>query len=371
MKIVAIDVRALAIETVTGVGIYQQRLIAAMMVANLDLGFKLWTVGSQTPHTSHIAALIQREQDSHIHTPMSNRFFNVACGLGWSGNKLYDQVSAQCYFFPHLNYIPLPIPAPFIVTVHDLSFLHQPAWYDLKGRLWHYALRLREVLTSARYIIAVSESTSQQIQHFFPHIPSSKIKVIHNGLSHKVLESEELLRISSQLQLPQKFILYVGTLEPRKNLASVIAAFLEVQKKHPDLKLVLAGKYGWSTSQKKLTTKYQKILIWLDYVSEDQKAALYQLATAFVWPSFYEGFGFPPLEATMYGTPVITSYTTAMPELLEQHAWYVNPYNYHELAQVIDEIISTRTAKVANTALAERYSWKETAEKTLDLLQTL
>ncbi len=371
MKSLAIDVRALMSDALTGIGVYEYKLIEALITTNPDIAFKLWTAGANLGNINHIERLTQIRQDQHLHYNKSNRYFNLLCAAGWSGSSLYKQIESDNYFFPHPNFIPLPAPKPFVVTVHDLSFLHQPSWYDVKGRLWHYALRLNEVLTAAHDIIAVSESTAESIQHFFPQITSAKIRVIHNGLTHDVLSQAEVQSIEEKLQLPSSFLLYVGTLEPRKNLASVIAAYLEVRKSNPDLKLVIAGKFGWSQNQQVLRKRYQSDLIWLDYVSEREKFALYQLARVFIWPSFYEGFGFPPLEAAVYGTPVITSFTTAMPELLENNAWYVNPYNYQELAQVILQVLALPVERKLNLNLLNRYNWQAAAEKTLTLINNL
>jgi glycosyltransferase involved in cell wall biosynthesis len=125
--------------------------------------------------------------------------------------------------------------------------------------------------------------------------------------------------------------------EPRKNIASVIAAYRLWRQKYPEIKLVIAGKYGWSVDIANLNHQEREGIIWLRYVTVAQKKALYRLARLFVWPSFYEGFGFPPLEALAQGTPVVTSYTTAMPELLHEQAQYVNPYNYAELEKLAEE----------------------------------
>jgi glycosyltransferase involved in cell wall biosynthesis len=371
MKKVGIDVRALDTQFLTGVGMYEYQLLQALIARDPQLAFTLWTSGSKVSHGTHLENLIQRAGDSRVHFGWSNRYFNLASMFGWAGSSLYKKIGADCYFFPHPNFIPLPVPKPYVVTIHDLSFKHQPSWYDVKGRLWHHGLRLNELLIAAKQIIAVSKSTAENIETFFPHVSRSKIQVIYNGVSVVHLSEAERLEVQQKFRLPESFLLYVGTLEPRKNLLSVIAAFLEVKKKHPNIALVVAGKHGWSQEQKRLRQRFQGAVIWLDYVSEKEKAALYQLTSAFVWPSFYEGFGFPPLEALAQGAPVITSYTSSMPELLGAKAWYVNPYNARELAAVIEQVLLMPKEAEIGSRVSSMYNWQSTAQQTIEILQSL
>ncbi len=368
MTRLAVDVRALAADNLTGVGVYERDLLQAMLQLDPELELRLWTAGSQAPKMTHLQPLLQRQQDQTVHFYQSNRYFNLTTVLGSAGKQLYRQLQADCHFFPHPNFLPLPVPQPYAVTVHDLSFLHQPSWYDFKGRLWHRALHLRELLTSARAIIAVSESTAEQIQHYFPHIAGSKIRVIPNGLKTQLLTREQAQTLTASLQLPPDFVLSVGTIEPRKNLASVIAAYQRWRHTQPAVKLVIAGKYGWSVVRSQLTQREKEGIIWLGFVSDEQRNALYRLARAFVWPSFYEGFGFPPLEALRQGTPVVTSYTSAMPEMLQQYAYYVNPYNYGELAQIVGQILVQPNRLVVPEAFFDTFSWHAAAKETLDVL---
>jgi glycosyltransferase involved in cell wall biosynthesis len=371
MTRLAVDVRALADKELTGVGTYELGLLEALVSLQPDMSLRFWTSGAVPSDKTHISKLLSRPQDDHLQFFQSNKYFNLSAALGSAGTQLYRQLAADRHFFPHPNFLLLPVPQRYAVTVHDLSFMHQPSWYDLKGRIWHRALRLGEVLTSAASIIAVSQSTAEQIQHYFPHIPCSKISVIYHGIDAEPLTREQAEQAVAELTVPPHFILSLGTVEPRKNIASVIAAYRLWRQKYPEIKLVIAGKYGWSVDIANLNHQEREGIIWLRYVTVAQKKALYRLARLFVWPSFYEGFGFPPLEALAQGTPVVTSYTTAMPELLHEQAQYVNPYNYAELAQVIMQLLESPRPSGLGSDLAERFRWQTAAEKTLRVLQQL
>jgi len=167
-------------------------------------------------------------------------------------------------------------------------------------------------------------------------VPPEKIAVIHSGVAaHKLTEKK------SRLSLPDSYILYLGTLEPRKNVPSVIEAFSALADKIPH-DLVIAGASGWLMKDFNRALEASAVkdrIRVLGPVTEAEKQALYAGASVFVYPSFYEGFGFPPLEALLAGTPVITSHNSALPEIVGKWATLIDPYNPAELAQVILEIL--------------------------------
>jgi glycosyltransferase involved in cell wall biosynthesis len=158
----------------------------------------------------------------------------------------------------------------------------------------------------------------------------------------------------------------VGTLEPRKNIEACIAAYRSIAPKYPGLELILAGTYGWSVRRMLRSIKDDTSIHWLQYVSDAEKTMLYKHARVLVWPSLYEGFGFPPLESLRQGTPVVTSYRTSLPEVLGINALYVHPYNVGELAAVLDQLLAEGELPSLLQQMPPRYrerTWKQVASE--------
>ena len=178
-----------------------------------------------------------------------------------------------------------------------------------------------------------------------------------------------------RFHLYRRFALFIGTFEPRKNIPSIIEAYSAIadQVEHD---LVLAGSPGWLTGPIKQALAASPVrdrIHYLGFVSNEEKSALYHLADLFVYPSFYEGFGFPPLEALAAGTPVITSHNSSLPEVVGEWATLIDPYNVGELALVMQELLqhpSIVTEKIKNQ-LITTYSWHRTAEQTLEVLESV
>lgn len=180
--------------------------------------------------------------------------------------------------------------------------------------------------------------------------------------------------------MPFPFILHLGTLEPRKNALAVIHAFsiLKSQKKYHDLHLILAGAAGW-LYQKIIraahTSPYAKHIHFWGKISQEEKIKLYNAAEVFVYPSFFEGFGLPPLEAQACGIPVVVSDRTSLPEVLGDSAVFIDPWKVAELAEAIAQIINnsaTRQTLIKKGAEnIKRFSWRETAEKTINVFNSI
>lgn len=216
-------------------------------------------------------------------------------------------------------------------------------------------------------IIAVSESTKNDLINLY-QIKPEKIKVIYSGIGKQFQPA----KVKNQYGLPEKFILYFGTIEPRKNLIGLIKAFQMIKKKNPDLKLVLAGSKGWLYEDIFKTAKGDKDIIFTGFIKEEDKPALYNLASVFVYPSFFEGFGFPPLEAMACGTPTIVSNNSSLPEVVGEAALMVDSYNLDELAWLMNEVLNDlklrEELKQRGLAQAKRFSWERTARETMKVL---
>jgi glycosyltransferase involved in cell wall biosynthesis len=175
--------------------------------------------------------------------------------------------------------------------------------------------------------------------------------------------------------LPQKFILYLGTLEPRKNVVSLVEAFSAIADTIPQ-DLVIAGSPGWLTKpvERAIAESPQRHRIHrLGFVPDELKGSLYAAADLFVYPSFYEGFGFPPLEALLAGTPVVTSYNSSLPEVVGEWATLIDPYKPAELATVLQELLRNPPAvpPAIQEQIRARYSWRKAAAATLGVLKMM
>lgn len=217
-----------------------------------------------------------------------------------------------------------------IVTIHDLIFMRFPqyySWFDKRIHLWKF----KKAAQQADLIIAISEQTKQDIIRFL-NISEDKIRVVYQGChaAFKVNQSEEFLKATTQkFKLPKRFILNVGTIEERKNLLNIVKAVNETE-----IPLVVVGKKTdyYKKVQKFITkNKLENQIHFLENVSMEELAAIYKLADVFVYPSFFEGFGIPVIEALFSKTAVITSNLSCLPEAGGENSVYINPYNFEDL----------------------------------------
>ena len=258
---------------------------------------------------------------------------------------------------------------PQCVVVHDLSFLHFPSFIK-KSHLFFYRHFTGKFLTKAKSIATVSEFSKKDIIDHY-NIDEKKIDVVFSAakdifqpVSLKVKEETR-----KQYTEGKEFFLHTGAIHPRKNLENLLKAFSIFKKRQQSsLKLVLAGRLAWkydSLIEKLKTYKYRNDVVLLNYVNEDALAKLTASAYALVYPSFFEGFGVPVLEAMQCGVPVITSTGSSMQEIAHDAALYADPCNYLDLAEKMmhlykDETLHTTLIQKA-TSIASQYTWDHTA----------
>lgn len=360
MKI-AIDIRSLSDENLTGVGTYVLGMLDGLTQSQLKPSddITLWYSGSAHVR-DHIRQRVRRFPFSRLEIPIPNKMLKL--GMLFSRSMLSRRLSNfDFHWLPNIDFFKQS-GISYAVTVHDLSFLHNPHFYSYKHRLSHWLVFSQKLLESAHLICAVSNATKDDVIKFFPSIPHERIVVIPPGLP-----SNNTSHLDEFPQLPERYILFVGTIEPRKNIHALLNAFAVVSSVDPSLHLVLAGGAGWSNDRIISRFRHNDKIHWFGFVTSAQKEYLYEHAQAFVWPSFYEGHGFPPLEALHYGTPVITSYRTSLPEILGSHAYYVNPYNPRELASVISSVLAT-DSESNRTGPNTAYTWREAAIKLIETI---
>jgi glycosyltransferase involved in cell wall biosynthesis len=289
------------------------------------------------------------------------------------------------FFAPNINFLAVSKKTKLVVTAHDLSFEYFPEAFSWKQRFWHYVINFRGLLNRADAIIAVSESTKSDLVDYYG-ILKERISVIYSGVDGEFRplsrNNEELVTVQKKYQLPYKFILSLGTFEPRKNTVSLVKAFEAFYRVHPveskEVYLVLAGAYGWKSDELKravMESPVRQYIHVIGYVDPQDKPALYNLASVFVYPSVYEGFGFPPLEALACGTPVVTSSVASLPEVTGDAAVLIDPYRPDDIVVALAEIFGNQEYKEMLRARGleqvKRFQWLETAEKTKRLFDYL
>lgn len=306
-----------------------------------------------------------------------NKFLNFS--LKFFKSPKIDQMlgGVDMLFEPNILFNAISPQCKSVVTFHDLSFEIHPRYYSFKRRLWHRMVNPKYLAKNADGIIAVSESTKKDLINIYGINPD-KIKVIYSGL-HRVINQDvaHAEEMKKKHQVPDKFLLYLGVIEPRKNIIGIISAFEKFKEAtNNNYKLVLAGSEGWLSKKiikKAKDSKYSQDIILYGYVTEEFKQYLMACAAIFLFPSFYEGFGFPPLEAMAASTPVLTSSVSSLPEVCGKAAVYADPYNVNEIKKAIITIIEDNHLRIElinqGKNQLEKYSWKRCAQDTKEFFE--
>lgn len=290
--------------------------------------------------------------------------------------KIDKILNVDIFFSPHFINIPLSNKVKKVVTVHDLSFIKNKKYFSLRKNIWHWQMNPQKACSNFDKIIAVSENTKNDIVNTYK-IKKEKIKVIYNG-SRPIYDDIDFEKEKNFLKKfgleKNKYLLFLATLEPRKNICGLIDAYAKIYKKSEDFKLVIAGKKGWlfkNIFEKVLKHNLNDKIIFTDFINEEEKHLLYKNAFCFVFPSFCEGFGLPLAEAKNYQLPIITSATSSIPEIAKDGAILVNPHNTEELAVAIIKTIQNQNLRNAfkNKLInSHRFSWETSAYETLQYI---
>ncbi len=279
-------------------------------------------------------------------------------------NKDFD-----LYFEP--NFIPINIKAKHIVaTVCDFSFKLYPQWHP-KDRITYFENKFWKNIERADRIIVISNFIYEEAVNLFG-FSKDRLKVIHCGFNNNVFNPfipQGGQSVKSKYNLPDNFILFVGSIEPRKNLENLIHAYINLDKDiRNEFKIVIVGFKGWENKEfMNILNKYA--VRYIGYVSEMELRELYTLATLFVFPSFYEGFGLPPLEAMACGCPVVVSNVASLPEVCGDAAYYVDPYSIESIADGMYKVLTDKGLRESlvrkGLERVKLFSWERCARETL------
>ena len=288
------------------------------------------------------------------------------------------------------NYtIPFGVSGKCVTIIHDIAFLTYPETVAKRTRQW-LGKNLKIYCQRADVILTVSEFSRQEIHHYLG-IPLEKIHVVYNGVDpeqyHPDYSEDRIQEVKAKYNIPGSYILYLGTLEPRKNIETLIRAYQRLLTAGPSRfgqtpaafpKLVLAGKKGWlydSIFQLVKEFHLENQVIFTGYVDESDAAPLLCGARMFVFPSLYEGFGIPPLEAMACGTPVIVSDCASLPEVVGDAGLLAPPTDIEKLAESMNRLLKDdqlHTAlREAGLKRAGRFTWKASAEKLVQIYRMM
>jgi len=276
----------------------------------------------------------------------------------------------RCLLYHEPNHIPTPWSGPTVTTVHDLSVLRHPEWHPQDRVRWYEKDFLAALLRSDHFI-TVSAFSKQEMVDLLP-LAEERITVIPLGV-RSIFHPRPAEVVRAWLTgkgLPLEYLLYAGTIEPRKNVGGLLAAYARLPRADRQrVTLLIAGGSGWGGLVKCMAERHritQDVRV-LGYVDDDALAHLYAGAQALVWPTFYEGFGLPPLEAMASGTPVITSNVSSLPEVTSDAAVLVDPHDEDQLCQAMVRVLEDRawaaSLRARGLTRSEQFCWSRCASE--------
>ncbi|MBV8818949.1 MAG: glycosyltransferase family 4 protein [Acidobacteriaceae bacterium] len=354
-----------------GIGTYIRNLIRNLSKLDRESEYIILTARTGDPEFAGLG-------DNFTIAPFNPRPKSVFQQL--SLPLLLRRFSADVYHVP-LNAVPWGMPDPYVVTVHDMGSL-----LFAEKRNWRTEVRLsrfRRGLANAARVIAVSNATRHDVETLVG-IPPNRVRTIYNAIdpefSHsKLNQTSEVARILDRYQIHYPFLLYAGRTHPPKNIPRLVEAFAVLRGEiasHPvykNLRLIIIGdeisKYP-SLRHAVIQSRVEDVVRFLGFVPIGTLRVFYQAAAAFVFPSLYEGFGLPPLEAMACGTPVVTSNVSALPEVVGEAAWIVNPEHVFDIARGIREVLLDEQLREMlirrGREQVKRFSWECTAAQVLE-----
>ncbi len=367
---IAIDIRRM---TEFGVGTYIRNVVRTL--GRLDRQNKYLLIGSPAK-VEEIGAL-----PPNFHTiPL------LASDRSFQGYREFrsalQRLNCDLVHIPNLFSVPRMLPCPYVMTVHDM-LEHMSRAREQSGfwRSFHFQMTKR-VLAGAARIFAVSNFTCNEIEKLF-EIPSDRVEVVYNAIDERFLHGHatapERDLIARRYQVTYPFLLYAGRISPHKNVVRMIEAFsalkteLERDQAYPDLKLIIIGDDLSGNPDLRRTvvrSGVQHDVRFLGFVPIEVLRIFYDEAKIFVFPSLYEGFGLPPLEAMVHGTPVVTSNVSSLPEVVGNAAVLVNPENVFEIMRALHRVLMDKPLrdrmKERGYQQAAKFSWETSVRRILE-----
>jgi glycosyltransferase involved in cell wall biosynthesis len=363
-----------AVHHIAGLGRYTQELMAALMAVD---------------HENEYVAFYNRPAEAQVDPPL-DRLPHLTTNLPtkpWRLSALLAHLTRfpQDRLFPGVDLfhatdhlLPRLARVKSVFTLQDLTFLVCPQTNQPLNR-WFRTLMIPRFLQAADAVIAASQCTKKDAVRLCG-LDEAKIKVIYHGVSQRFgpVGPEAMSAVRQRYGLPGRFILSVGTIEPRKNLTSVLEAYHALRTGGAQLKLVIVGKKGWLYGgffRRLRQLGLEDEVILTGFAPDEDLPALYSAADLFVYPSLYEGFGMPVLEAMACGAPVVTSSTSSLPEVAGEAALLVDPTSVQELVTAMRSVLESKEVRdelrAKGLKQAGKFSWEETARETLAVYESV
>lgn len=355
----------------TGVEWYSYHLIEEFKKIDKENQFFLYT---NEPLRGELAICPRNFKEVVLNWPIPRSW--TLGRLSWEmkfGKYIPDLLFVPAHTIPLLN------PKKSVVTVHDIGFEHFPEVYSWADKLYH-KFTIQFIKRYATKIITVSNFSKEDLEKTYK-IDPGKIKVVYNGYdqaTYKVLDRQECRDyLKEKYQIDGPFILFIGRLEMKKNIVRIVDSFIKFKKAHSDNqhKLVLVGKPGFGYEKAiELIEKngFQDQVIFPGWVSDKDLVKFHNASSLFLFPSLFEGFGIPVLEAMACNEPVVCSNTTSLPEVAGQAALQVNPEETAEIVQALEKVLLNREVaedlRRQGLERVKRFSWRKCAEETLNEL---
>ena len=260
-----------------------------------------------------------------------------------------------------------------VVTIHDISPIEHPEWFTPSFAIW-YRYLLPRLATSVYLVFTVSQFTRQRLINEF-NLSEEKVLVIPNGVNPDFCprKQDDITNMREKYSIEGSYILSLGSLEPRKNLNRLFQAWKKITRDSQDIELVVVGEMVSSFRDPDFDNSITRIR-FLGRIDDQDLPGLYSGALCFIYPSIYEGFGLPVLEAMACGTPVITSNTTSLPEVAGDACLLINPYDTDEISETIQKVLQDANLhedlRTRGLLRAKQFSWEKTAAQVWNTLET-
>jgi len=366
---IGIDGNEANVERKVGISEFAYRLLLEFY-KNQDIQFEIYLKG--VPRQD-----MPREREGWKYKIVKPRKFWTQFGLPLN---LYTQKNKPDVFFSPTHYAPRMSPVPTVISIMDLAYIYFPYAFK-KNDLYQLKNWTAYSVRNSKKIVTISQSSKNDIIKVYK-TNQEKVAVVYPGIKqedsikYKEVSMEELQK---KYHISKQYILFVGTLQPRKNVARLIEAFTKIEispSKNQDLELVVIGKKGWLYEE--IMSAPQKFGVedkvkFLDFVGDDDLPSIYKHAQLYVLPSLYEGFGLPVLEAMKYGCPVATSNISSLPEAGGDAALYFDPESVDDIAKTITKILEDEKLRKSMIQKGyeqiKKFSWEKSAKEVLDVLQ--
>ena len=351
-----------------GIGRYTQELTAALLA--IDAGNE-YVAFYNRPAEAQVDPPLDRLR--HLTTNLPNKPWRISVLLAQFARLSQDHLFPGIDLFHATDHLlPCFKDTWSVFTLYDLAFRSYPETHTPLNR-WFLTLMLPRFLRAANMVITISECTKRDAVRLYG-LDEAKIRVIYGGVNPRFRPAnpEVISAIRIRYSLPGRFITCVGTIEPRKNLTTLLEAYQALKSQGSDHKLVIVGKKGWL--YKGFFRRLRELglegeVIFPGFVPDEDLPALYSAATLFVFPSLYEGFGLPPLEAMACGTPVITSNTSSLPEVVGGAGILIDPHDVGGLVEAMGRVLTDEPLRaemrVKGMERARGFTWEKTARETL------